>query len=150
MNTHEWHLALNHIPVIGSLWTFALLLAALFRSSRTLLITGWVSTGVVVLAVLAASRTGLAAEAIINREPGISSQAITTHAALAQQALLPAAGALAAVILSWILLRRGHSVRTATVLPIIALGMMGWVVAQTAHSGGKIHRPELRHSQPQD
>lgn len=144
MNWPYLHLALNHVPVLGSVFLLLMMLVAVFRRSEELRrISLW---GVVALTLVAIpiKFTGDAAERAVKGMPGFDGQLIEHHEQSADQATTAIflAGVTAAVAL-WIA-RGGRPVpRWSTLLVLTLLLVTAGLMARAANSGGKIRHPEI-------
>jgi hypothetical protein len=143
VNAAYVHVALNHVPVLGTVFGLLLLAAAVARRNQTLLRSGWVTLAIVALVAVPVYLTGEGAEEIVEGDPAVSHDAIEAHEELALVALvgLEALGllALAALVLS----RRGPAPAwlgpTSLVLALAVAGLM----LLTAERGGRINHPEI-------
>ncbi|MCE9611499.1 MAG: hypothetical protein K8R23_14980 [Chthoniobacter sp.] len=145
MNAAHFHLALNHLPVVGVLFGLGVLFAGRFlRSDVTMRVGLWllVASG---LFAIPAYLTGEPAEEIVEKIAGIGESLIERHEDAASIALAAAllAGVLAAVAL--FLARGGRAVSHLAFLVVAvvgagAAGSMAW----TAKLGGEIHHQEIR------
>jgi uncharacterized membrane protein len=148
-NLSHLHLLLNHFPTVGLTVAFVLLVVSILSDTDTVKHDTMKPTALGVLfgiAVMALPvfTTGLAADAAIEKLPGISQEAIKAHedAALPSFIVLELSG-LAAWIGLW-RWRRTHRVPPSLtfitfVLAAISLGLM----TVTASIGGAIHHPEI-------
>lgn len=147
MTAAQLHLALNHIPVLGTLLGAVLLAWGLWRGQETL---QNVSLGLLVVVgavAVAVYLTGEPAEEIVEGAAGVSHDAIEAHEAWGWYAFLASIvtgiGALGALVLENVreqLVR--WSVQAVLVLSLLTSGVMVY----TASLGGKINHPELRAS----
>ena len=145
MTAAHLHLALNHIPVLGTLFGTGLLAYGLWQRQETIQDVGLgllVGVGAVAVAVY---WTGEPAEEIVEGVAGVSHDAIETHEAWGWYAVLASTGTGVASLGA---LLYGRSRRTLArwaaqfvlVLSLLTTGVM----AYTANLGGKVHHPELR------
>ena len=145
MDPQLLHLRLNHLPVVGALWTLAFLVFALFRPSasraKLALALTVVLAGTVVLAYL----TGGPAEEKIEHLAGVVEPAIGAHEEAADVALGFGIGVgVIGLAGLWAVTRdRGRWVRLALVAAALGVAAESAVLALTAHRGGLVHRPEL-------
>lgn len=144
-NGAQFHLLLNHLPVVGFVGaTIALIGAIALKSVEVkrfvlgiIIITG--------LSALPALWTGELAEEVVEHVPGIDKVLIDQHEEAAQVAtvlaLVCAAAAAGALLLQ---LRKPESFRKTLpgvfVLCLVAVVVMGIA----AHDGGMIRHPEIR------
>lgn len=145
MTAAHFHLALNHIPVLGTLFGTVLLAFALWRGQKPTqnLILGFlVVVGAVAIPVYL---TGEPAEEIVEGLAGVSHDAIEVHESWGQYALIAsiitAVGALLVLTLRLVGRRlAGWMLPGVLVLSLLTTGVM----AYTANLGGKINHEELR------
>jgi hypothetical protein len=149
MTGHTWHLMLNHLPVVGSVWALLLALFVLARPHpRTLRLAAGLILAVGLSAV-PVFLTGERAEEEIAGLAGVSQSAAGDHEdmgkrALAATGLAAAAGAGALVVYR----RKPDAGRVPLVLATAVLIVAVAVLYVTAETGGRIHRPELRGEAP--
>lgn len=147
MTAAQLHLALNHIPVLGTLLGAVLLAYALWRGQETV---QNVSLGLLVVVgavAVAVYLTGEPAEEIVEGAAGVSHDAIEAHEAWGLYAFLASIvtglGALGALVLEKAREQLARwSVQAVLVLALLTSGVMVY----TANLGGKINHPELRTS----
>ncbi|MFB6232296.1 MAG: hypothetical protein ABEL04_14195 [Salinibacter sp.] len=147
MTAAQLHLALNHIPVLGTLLGAVFLAYGLWRGQETV---QNVSLGLLVFVgavAVAVYLTGEPAEEIIEGAAGVSHDAIEAHETWAWYALIASVatglGALGALVLESV--RQQLARWTVQAVLVLALLTSG-VVVYTANLGGKINHPELRAS----
>jgi hypothetical protein len=145
MDWVQWHLALNHLPVIGVPMLVALLGLGWWRKSPEVIRLMLWSLTLLAAAAIAIKFTGdFAAEQTTQRLASLQDQ-VNRHEATGDQVttsvfLLGLASALA-LFLS----RRGSPQRPWTLALVLVLGLFtALLYARTAHSGGQISHPELR------
>lgn len=144
MNQAHIHLLLNHLPVVGTLFSVLLVAVAMVRKNDEL---RKVSLGFVVLVALAAVPTyltGEPAEKIVEHLPGVSDALIESHEDSALFSLVAVEVAGMASLTGLFIFRRrslpNAMVATALAITLIAAGLMGW----TANLGGQIRHTEIR------
>lgn len=145
MTAAHFHLALNHIPVLGTLLGAALLAYGLWREQDTV---QTVSLGLLVLvgAVgVAVYLTGEPAEEVVEGAAGVSHDAIESHEAWGLYALVASIvtglGALGALVLE----KARQQLARWTVQAVLVLALLtSGTMVYTANLGGKINHPELR------
>ncbi len=145
MNSAHLHLALNHLPVIGLLFAFGVLVVGrLISSDVTMRVGLWLFVASALFAI-PAYLTGEPAEEMVEKMPGIAEALMEKHEEAASISLAASllTGALAVVAL--FLARGGRAVSPiaftmVAVVAIAAAGTMTW----TAKLGGEIHHPEIR------
>jgi uncharacterized membrane protein len=136
------HLVVNHVPVIGAVWTLLVLAIAYLRPEVPAVRVALILTVLLAPAAVAAFLTGEPAEGTIEHLPGVVETAIGPHEDMARVAL---GGAIAAGLAGlwgfWLLRRR--SPRRALLPSLVLVFVTAILMGITAHRGGKIHRPEL-------
>jgi uncharacterized protein YacL len=145
MSTAHFHLALNHIPLLGILFGGALLAYGLWRASSDVQTASLGLLAVAGMATIAVYLTGESAEDIVEGLASVSHDAIEAHEAMGTYALvaglLTAFSALLALTLH---AAYQHLVRWTVLLTLVlALASTG-LIGYTANLGGKISHPELR------
>src|SRR5690349_11656458 len=88
MNWAHVHLFLNHVPVLGTIFGAALLLAGLIGRNGVLQKTGLVVVVVVALFGLPVYFTGEPAEEVVEHLPGVDRHIIHEHEAAAKFAIV--------------------------------------------------------------
>lgn len=145
MNTAHWHLALNHFPVLGTLFGSVLFLLGNARRSGELKRTSY---GVFVAAALLsvpAYFTGKPAEDWVKPLPGISQPVLEEHEEAAQVALAASQG-LGLVSLAALWWFRGDKcvplwlTGLILLLALLATSLLLW----TANLGGQVRHTEIR------
>jgi hypothetical protein len=145
MNAPHWHLAINHIPVVGVFLVVILLGYALARGRGELY---GVSLGALVLLALATIPvffTGRRADDVLMDFADVDEKLVHIHEAAANLAFtgIGILGAVALVAL-WVGRKLPHVSRgIATVIFLLALGE-AVLMARTANLGGQIRHPEIR------
>lgn len=150
INAAQLHLILNHLPVIGLMWSVGLLLVAMLSRSRDIKVVALGSTVIAGLLAIPAFKSGEGSEEFLEGLEG--SQAaeawVEEHEDAAKFALgfslVLAAGAAGALLLR----NRGdvffdRSVRGVFLGAVFVLTILG----KTAHEGGKIRHPEIRNGE---
>ena len=146
LNQAHLHLILNHLPVVGSIVVFMLLLAGLIGRNRSLITAGLVGWVLVAIVAVPVFLSGEGAEEMVEGQGNVNHDYIEAHeevATLTYYAAL-AAGAFALLALGVGRGRHdypGWASGIAFVLSIAAVGLTGI----TASLGGKISHPEIRH-----
>jgi uncharacterized membrane protein len=148
VNAAHFHLLLNHLPVVGTLFGLGLLLWAMVSRNAEMK-KG--ALGLLVLAALTALPTyltGEPAEELVAPLAGVSQPAIEEHEEAAEVSAI-AAGLMGASAL--LALWSGRSRRKVPavlgvivlILAVVTAGLM----ARTANLGGRIHHIEVRSSE---
>jgi hypothetical protein len=145
MSAAHLHLALNHIPVLGTLFGTVLLAYGLWRGHETVQNLSLGLLVVVGAVAVAVYWTGEPAEEIVEGVAGVSHDAIEAHERWGGYAVLASIGTGLASLgaLLYGRSRRTLASWTAPLVLVLSLFTTG-VMAYTANLGGKIHHPELR------
>ena len=149
MNWAHIHLALNHIPVLGTIFGLSLLGYAMLRRNDVLKKAACNLFVAVALLALPVYFTGEPAEEIVERAAGISKADIDAHE---QSALISLVGVELLGVVGLIGLVAAARRRpvpamitgTALVLSLATTALM----ARTANLGGRIHHEEIRSGAP--
>jgi L-lactate permease len=149
MNAPHWHLAINHLPVIGVFLVLLLLGYALVRGRGELY---GVSLGALVflaLATVAVFFTGRAADEASMEMPDVDDKLIHIHEVSANLAFtgMCVLGAVALVVW-WLGRKLPHISRGAAAMIFVLTLIETVLMARTANLGGNIRHPEIRGDQP--
>ena len=145
MTAAHLHLALNHVPVLGTLFATGLLAYGLWRDHAGLqkgALGLLVAVGAVAVAVYL---TGEPAEEIVDGLAGVSHEALEAHEAWGWYAALTSIGtgllSLGALLYRW----AASALPRRIVRGVFLLALAGsTLMVYTAALGGKVHHPELR------
>jgi hypothetical protein len=151
MTATQIHLALNHLPVLGSLFGLIILIAALIIKNNTLVKTALITLIIAGASAFPVDRSGENAEHVVEEYPGVSHDQIHEHEEMAESAvpLSLVMAALAAIALFFQI--KSHPRARISTLLVLILALANFVLmAQVAHEGGKIRRPDLRQEIPSD
>ncbi len=147
MNAAHWHLAINHIPVVGVAFAACLLAFALWKKRAELF--GVCLGAFVALAVLTVPvyLTGEPAEGVIMEMPGVDvdEALVHPHESAALDAFI-GIGVLGAVALGGLIAgRKAAAPPRAVVLAVFILSLIeAGILARTAYLGGHIRHSEIR------
>jgi len=149
MNAPHWHLAINHIPVVGVFLVALLLGYALIRGRGELY---GVSLGALVLVALATVPvffTGRAADNALMEMVDLDEKLVGAHEAAATIALIGvmALGALTLSVL-WFGRRLPHVPRGVAAMIFVLAVAESALLARAANLGGNIRHPEIRPAIP--
>lgn len=145
MNGAQLHLMLNHLPVMGALFSLLLLAWSLIRRSAEIQKLALAIALLAGLSSVPAYLAGEPAEEVIEHMAGVDEAYIEEHESMGKFALwcgvalgVAAGAALAAGVKN----PRWLSAGTAITLlaSVLVFGVMGY----TAHLGGQIRHPEIR------
>jgi len=143
MTAPQVHLALNHLPVMGVL--FSALVLVIGRVLRHEVISR-LAIAVLVASAMAAVPvflSGEPAEEAIEHAVGVSEPVIEAHENAARIALIAVEILGLVGLWGWFRYRRSELGRGFTTMLLVAtLALSGWF-AWTAHLGGQIRHPEL-------
>ncbi len=142
------HLAISHLPVIGLLFAFLLLVAARLRRSLELTRVSYVLLVVLAVVAVAVYFTGEPAEELVEKLAGFSEPLVERHEDMALIATLGTVLLGLAALLGLARLRRGRTAgewygRGLLLLGLLVVGVMAW----TANLGGQIRHSEIRSGQ---
>jgi uncharacterized membrane protein len=144
MNLVHLHLLLNHVPTVGTIVAFGVLLLALAKKSDDLFRGVFALFFAIALVSLATYMTGHAAEAVMKQKPGVNADLIAVHqsAALLALVFMEATG-VAAWFGLWQARKPAGRSKWATssvlLLSVITIALM----ANASNIGGEITHPEI-------
>ncbi|MCS6920101.1 MAG: hypothetical protein NZM28_10050 [Fimbriimonadales bacterium] len=145
MNGAQLHLMLNHLPVMGALFSLLLLSWAIIRRSPELLKTALGAVVLVGLTSVPAYLTGEPAEHVIEHMPGVDEAYISEHESLGKFALTSGVVlSIAAAVTLGVGLRSPKGLLMGATLVWLINALVCGVMGYTAHSGGMIRHPEIR------
>lgn len=138
------HLVLNHVPVMGLLFGFTMLLYAAVRHNATLVRAALVLFVVAGIFAVPTYLTGEPAEETVERIAGVSEAAIERHEDAARIAVV-SVGLLAVLAGAFLgLSRKRDDVPRAFVATMLFLSLVtGLVMGWTASLGGEIRHTEI-------
>jgi energy-coupling factor transporter transmembrane protein EcfT len=144
LNAPHFHIAVNHLPVVGSMGIALLLIFALFPAGRPYRRFALVALVVVALAGLPAFFSGEPAEDGIENIVGVEETRIEQHEDVARTAVIVLELAGAIGLFGLMLFRRkavpGSLLALALAVDLGAAALM----TRTASLGGEIRHPEIR------
>lgn len=145
MNGAQLHLMLNHLPVMGALFSLLLLSWAIIRRSPELLKTALVVVLLAGLSSIPAYMTGEPAEHVIEGMPGVDEAFISEHESMGKFALTSGIGmAVAAAIALGLGFLNPNRLMLGALVVWLANALVFGVMGYTAHLGGQIRHPEIR------
>ena len=145
MNWPHVHLALNHVPVLGTAFLALLLVVALARRSEELKRVSLMSLVLLAALSIPIKFTGDFASEALQNNPAFDPARVSHHEQTADQAttgvfimgLLALAGLIAA--------RRGKPVPTWALISVLIATLATFaLMLRTANAGGQIRHPEIR------
>ena len=144
MNAPHLHLLLNHVPTIGTVIAFGLLLLSFIRKDEGLKRVSLEVFFVVALLTLPAYLSGVGTQVALEQREGVSLELMTRHhdAALLASLLMLLTGGLAWLALwQWRRLAKARNGTLALVLLFAILTLTA--MARTGTAGGEIRHPEI-------
>lgn len=144
MNAAYYHLLLNHIPVLGSVFGTLLLLFGILRGNKTLMQTALYTFIIAAAVTLPVDWTGEDAEHLVE-EMGVSHDLIHEHEEMAEISvkLMLGLGGLSFATLILQILGISFAQIFNYITLVLAFVVIGFM-SQTAHSGGLIRHPEIQ------
>ncbi|MDM7461854.1 MAG: hypothetical protein P3X24_009455 [bacterium] len=147
MNGAQMHLMLNHLPVMGTLFSLLLLAWAVLRRSPELLKIALVAVLLAGLSSVPTYLTGEPAEEVIEHMPGVDEAFIEEHESMGKFALWSGVGlAIVAVVALGAGLRNPNRLILGAAVAWLVNALVFGVMGYTAHLGGMIRHPEIRGS----
>jgi protein-S-isoprenylcysteine O-methyltransferase Ste14 len=148
MDLGHFHLAANHVPVLGLPFAVLLLLAVVAWRNHQAKLFALGALVLVALAALPVYFTGEAAEEAVEGAPGIPEQLVERHEEIAGTALVVVV-IVGAVALAGLVLFARTRVPVWFVALTLALSIAGGgVLAWTANTGGQIRHEQIRSAAP--
>jgi uncharacterized membrane protein len=138
------HLLVNHAPIFGCLFAFALLVVSYFFAPDTLRRTALVVLVAAAIAGNAADLSGDSAEEAVKGLPGVRHDDIEAHQGMAERAFIlgDILGVLAlGALFYW---RRRPIPGGVTAVAVLATAFVGGAFIYTALLGGRIRHTEIR------
>ena len=145
MDTVHLHLQLNHVPVVGTFFGIVLLLVALGRRSRELVLASLRAFVSSAAAAVPVDLTGEPAEERVEHIAGVSEDVIERHeeAAAVGFGAVVTLGVVSLVGLA-LAARTKPVARGLVVVPLLLAVVTGGLLAWTANLGGQIRHTEIR------
>lgn len=149
MNAPHWHLAINHLPVMGLALVVLLLCYALVRGRGELY---GVSLGAIVFLALATVPvffTGRSAEDAMMDIADVDDKLVHLHEEAAELAFI-GVGVLGAIVLVvlWLGRKLPHISRGAATLVLVLTLAEAFLMGRAANLGGNIRHPEIHGGLP--
>jgi uncharacterized membrane protein len=145
MNFVHLHLLLNHVPTVGTIIAFGVLLLALMQKSDDLLRGAFALFFAIALVSLPTYMTGYSAEAVVKERPGVNLELIALHQSSALLALTLHGGngrrrhGLDCGRHASLRGRSKWAVPSVLLLSVVTISLM----ANAANIGGEITHPEI-------
>ena len=152
MDLTHLHLMLNHLPVVGVIFGFLILLWGFLRGYEEVKNVGLMVLIFTAAAAVPVYLTGEPAEEAVENLPGVTEQIIELHESSALISLILAVvtgtGALATLILKQF--SSAAIARFSGAAVLLLSFVTGTFMARTANLGGQIRHTEIRQSAPTD
>ena len=145
MNAPHWHLAINHLPVVGVFLAMLLLGYALLRGRAELYSVSLGAFVLLALATVPVFLTGRSADEVLMELPGVDDKLVDLHEAAATVAFI-GIGVLGGVALAgWWLGRKKPQVPRGMAAVVFVLALIETaLLGRAANLGGNIRHPEIR------
>jgi uncharacterized membrane protein len=145
MNQAHFHLLVNHLPILGTLFGMLILFIGLIIKNVSIKRTGLGLLIFASLAVFPAHITGEGAEEEIENNRGIDKNYIHEHEEQADifMGILIALGVVAIITLVADLLQKTYS-PVAYIITLVLCCVTVFFALKTATTGGEINHPEIR------
>ncbi len=144
MNYAHLHLLVNHFPIIGNVFSIALLLWSLIRNRREITRLALAVTIAVALSGYAADFTGGNAFDQVKELPGITVDALKAHAEAADLSLYFLYGTGVLALIGLILFTRNHRAAKIFIYLTFLLDLIAsYFLYRAGYLGGLIRHPEI-------
>ncbi len=146
INGAQLHFAVNHLPVVGVLIAFLVMVAGTILKNETVKKTGLAILVFAAITVAPAYLTGEEAEELVEDKPGVTKALIHDHEESAELSLVFTAlsGGVAALALFLGRKRNGELAKKTAVGAMGLSAVTVTLLANTAHLGGMIRHDEIR------
>jgi len=143
-NGAQFHMLVNHLPVIGFIGIILALVVALWVKSRDIRRFVLLATVLVGLSALPSLWTGEPAEEVVEGLPDISKSLIHEHEEMAEKATVLALITAGFAAMAYLLQRRRPETMNKSIPVVLAFSLVtSGVMGLAAHEGGKIRHPEI-------
>lgn len=147
MDAAHFHLMLNHVPIVGTVFGTLLLGAALLRKSQELLKASLVMFVVCAAVAVPVYLTGEPAEHLVEHLPGVTEPVIEAHEEAAESAFVAILVLGIAALAALVVFRGPKDIPrwcgfASLAVALAACGLM----LRTANLGGKIRHTEIRNN----
>lgn len=146
MNSIQWHLMLNHIPILGMgfglfVWIFALLMRS--KDASIIALVWIIFVGIITIPVYMTGQNG---HELVHDLPGVSHTFIDRHEQWATFSLIAIELTAIFAIMLFFILRQAKKglLQLWTLLFLLPLASSALLVAYTAWLGGEIRHTEMR------
>lgn len=145
MNQAHLHLVLNHLPILGVLFGFLILLAGFFLRQEAVKRTGLGLFIFAALAAIPAFLTGEGAEEVVEGLPGVGENLIERHEDLANFFLWTVIGLGVLALATFYASLKAWNASSTMFMLTLVVGLGTMVLAQqVGTSGGEIRHTEIR------
>ncbi|MCX7925759.1 MAG: hypothetical protein N2554_08120 [Fimbriimonadales bacterium] len=145
MNGAQLHLMLNHLPVMGALFTLLLLSWGLIRRSTEIQKVALVAVLLTGLSSVPVYLTGEPAEHVVEEMAGVDKAALDEHESMGKFALWCGVGlAVAAAVALGVGARNPNGLVVGAAVVWLVNALVFGVMGYTAHIGGQIRHPEIK------
>lgn len=144
MNPTHIHLLLNHVAILGTLFSIVILLAGLFLSSDVLKKTAMIGFFIAALVAIPVFLTGEPAEESVKKISGTLKSTIEEHEESAEVSiwLVEIMGAVS--LLTFLLAQKSKSINKSLLMFLLLLSLVAaGSISYTGYLGGKIRHTEL-------
>ncbi|MBP6219250.1 MAG: hypothetical protein KA436_11740 [Oligoflexales bacterium] len=143
-NGAQFHMLVNHVPVVGFLGVTLVLLMAIKVKSIEMKRFALLATALVGTSSLASYWTGEPAEEVVEHLTGVTEGLIHEHEELAEKATVISIITAAMAAIAFFLQRKKPETLKVS-LPIVLLFSLitASIMGMAAHEGGKIRHPEI-------
>ena len=138
------HLLVNHVPILGSFFALALLVASLFYAPDVLRRVALVLLVIVGIAAAAANYTGEPAEDAIRQFPGVLREVIHEHEEFAELAFYAAVALGLVSLAALVRWRRETLPHRASIGLLAGAAVVSGMMAYTGLLGGQVRHTEVR------
>jgi uncharacterized membrane protein len=142
MNSVYWHLAINHVPVLGVMFGTVILILALARRQKDVWRVGLAMLALSGFVAIFAYRTGEAAEEIVEEDAAISHDAIEAHEDAGKRAAWLTGLAGAAALVGLVAFRARPTPAWFKILMVTAALASSLMMGLTANLGAAIEHAE--------
>lgn len=145
MNAAHFHLLLNHVPILGSVFGTILLIVAVFRKDKSLIYAGLITLVVAAIIAIPTFLSGEGAEEILEEMSDISHEIIHEHEEIAEKAiwLIETVGILAIVAI--FLHYKEHPRRYFLTFVLLVLSLLNMaLLIKVGSTGGEIRHTEIK------
>jgi hypothetical protein len=149
MNAPHWHLAINHLPVMGLFLVLLLLGYALVRGRGELYGVCLGALIFLALATVPVFLTGRSADEAMMDIAEVDDKVVHIHEAAANLAFI-GIGVLGVIVLAvlWMGRKMPHISRGAAAFVLVVTLAEAFLMGRAANLGGNIRHPEIRGGQP--